>query len=91
MPYRVLLGVLSALLTITFFQTTAGSGESVFPASPSATTATGRVPVGTNLNGIHDWNNEFTFADPFKASRPWFSGAANTWQDQRPIDLDEHC
>src|SRR6267142_1802860 len=23
-------------------------------------------------------------------SRPWFSGSATAWEDQRPLDLDEH-
>ena len=81
---------LSALLSIASIGSTSGTAESVSPPAPLAATDADRVPVGTNLNGIHDWSTEFTFADPFKSSRPWFSGAANTWQDQRPLDLDEH-
>lgn len=80
----------SSLLSIASFASSSGAAESVSPPAPLWATDAGSVPVGTNLNGIHDWSTEFTFADPFKASRSWFSGAANTWQDQRPLDLDEH-
>jgi len=50
----------------------------------------GRIPIGTNVSGLDDWSVEFTFVDVFKQSRPWFSGSATAWEDQRPLDLDEH-
>ncbi len=50
----------------------------------------GRMPIGTNVSGLDDWSVEFTFVDVFKQSRPWLSGSATVWEDQRPLDLDEH-
>ena len=49
-----------------------------------------RPPLGINLARVDDWSTEFAFLDAFKTSRPWFSGSRTTWQDTRPIDLDEH-
>ena len=52
--------------------------------------AADRIPIGTNVSGLDDFSVEFTFTDVFKQSRPWFSGSAATWEDPRPLDLDEH-
>src|SRR6266850_2078952 len=62
----------------------------VILASSIQAEASDRIPIGTNVSGLDDWSVEFTFVDVFKQSRPWFSGSASAWQDQRPLDLDEH-
>jgi len=59
-------------------------------SSPVQAQTGGRMPIGTNVSGLDDWSVEFTFVDAFKQSRPWFSGSATAWEDQRPLDLDEH-
>ena len=52
--------------------------------------ASDRIPIGTNVSGMDDWSTEFTFADAFRNSRPWFSGSASAWQDMRTLELDDH-
>ncbi len=69
--------------------------------SPTAAVAAGaereRLPLsakralGTNLGKVVDWSPEWAFANAFRASRPWISGAAGgAWDDERPLDLDAH-
>jgi hypothetical protein len=48
------------------------------------------APLGTNLSRLDDWSAEYAFTDAFKESRPWFSGTPATFDDGRPIDVDEH-
>jgi hypothetical protein len=47
-------------------------------------------PIGTNLAAVADWSSEQPFADLFKQSREWISNTADTWDDNRKIDVDEH-
>jgi hypothetical protein len=44
--------------------------------------------LGTNLETLRDSSTSRPFADPFKTSRPWISGSANKWSDERPVKLD---
>jgi hypothetical protein len=67
-----------------------GLAAAVVLASSIRAQGSDRMPIGTNVSGLDDWSTEFTFVDVFKQSRPWFSGSASVWQDQRPLDLDEH-
>jgi hypothetical protein len=46
--------------------------------------------VGTNLAPLSDWSSETTSVDMFKASRVWFSGSEQQWEDGESLDLDEH-
>jgi hypothetical protein len=48
-----------------------------------------RFPVGTNLNGLSNYSTELPFLDAFKTSSPWVSGTKETWNDGRPLDLDD--
>ncbi|MEM9191778.1 MAG: hypothetical protein AAGF12_21580 [Myxococcota bacterium] len=47
-------------------------------------------PLGTNLSAFYDWSTELPLIDLFKMSRPWISGTDEVWEDDRPIDVDEH-
>ncbi len=58
----------------------------VTPGSPQ----NARSPIGTNLTGISDWSPEWPFVDAFKSSRAWISSTEQTWDDKRPLDVDEH-
>ncbi len=44
--------------------------------------------LGTNLDGLSDYSPARPFADAFKISRPWISGTANQWGDNRKLQLD---
>jgi hypothetical protein len=46
-------------------------------------------PIGTNLAELADYSGEWVFVDAFKQSRAWISGSEDTWEDGRPLDLDE--
>lgn len=58
-------------------------------ATPQAADAA-RSPLATNLDGLYDWSVEWSFVDAFKRSRKWISGSDTVWEDQRPIQVDEH-
>lgn len=45
-------------------------------------------PLGTNLEWVKDFSEEWIFVDAFRASRPWVSGTARDWQDSRELKLD---
>lgn len=60
------------------------------PATAQDPVPAARAPIGTNLARIDDWSREIPFADVFKTSRDWISGTAQTWDDGRPLDRDEH-
>lgn len=47
-------------------------------------------PLGTNLTGVSDYSPEWAFVDAFKGSRAWISSTATTWDDGRPLDLDDN-
>jgi hypothetical protein len=49
-----------------------------------------RPAIGTNLAPLSDWSSETTSVDMFKASRMWFSGSEQQWEDTDRLDLDEH-
>lgn len=55
-------------------------------AVPAA--ATGRPPIGTNLNGLSYYSTELPFLDAFKNSGAWISGTKDDWNDGRRLDLD---
>ena len=56
---------------------------------PASVRANANSPLGTNLDGITDWSTDFPFVDALKRSREWISSPVSTWEDHRPIPLDE--
>lgn len=55
-----------------------------------ALAATGGAKIGTNLDGLADWSEDWAFVDGFKRSRTWISGTAETFDDGRDIAVDKH-
>lgn len=53
-------------------------------APPKATS-----PIGTNLAEVREYSSEFPFADLMKQSRTWISTSGTTWDDGKPLALDE--
>lgn len=53
-------------------------------APPKATS-----PIGTNLAEVREYGSEFPFADLMKQSRTWISTSGTTWDDGKPLSLDE--
>ncbi len=49
-----------------------------------------KSPVGTNLDSLEDWSEDWVSVDAFKRSRDWISGTKRTFDDGRPLALDEH-
>jgi hypothetical protein len=49
----------------------------------------GRGMVGTNLDFLVDWSTAMPFVDLMRTSRPWISGTFETFDDGRPLELDE--
>jgi hypothetical protein len=47
-------------------------------------------PLGTNLSEVKDYSPQYITVDAFKQSRTWISGSKGTWDDGRPLALDEH-
>lgn len=45
-------------------------------------------PLGTNLEWVKEFGEEWIFVDAFRASRPWVSGTSSAWQDARTLNLD---
>jgi chitodextrinase len=64
--------------------------STVASATTLAASSRNNSSLGTNLNAIRDWSQEWTFVDAFHASRPWVSGAGlnGTWDDGRVIATD---
>jgi hypothetical protein len=65
------------------------SGCASPPQAPSGSGSSTAV-LGTNLNVMADWSPEITPIDLFKMSRPFFSGTAEVWEDDRDLDVDMH-
>jgi acetyl esterase/lipase len=54
-----------------------------------ATTATGHMAVGMNLENIVDWSPAWTFTDAFQASRGWITHAVDTATGQMTWDVGQ--
>ncbi len=52
--------------------------------------ARGSAKLGTNLDGLADWSEDWAFVDAFKRSRTWISGTKDTFDDGRKLTLDTH-
>ena len=65
------------------------NGQPEARASLEAPPGDPRSPLGINLYTLSDFSGEWPFIDAFKTSRSWFSGTATTWDDGRPLELDE--
>jgi hypothetical protein len=72
---RLLVGILLAAAALA--HAAAGAGR------PNAAS-----PLGTNLDAVADWSQEWVFVDAFRASRGWISGSAGEWSDRRSLDTD---
>ncbi len=60
---------------------------SVFAIQPTAAQIQARY--GMNYYQPKDWNREQPFLNVMKTSRSWISQTESTWDDQRPLPLDE--
>ena len=86
---------LSPSTTYTYTVAAFDAAGNVSPPSvaASATTLPGAggnstSPLGTNLQTVNDFSQEWTFVDAFHASRPWISGSATAWDDGRALATD---
>ncbi|MFT3923814.1 MAG: hypothetical protein QM778_14875 [Myxococcales bacterium] len=50
---------------------------------------TGRSPVGTNLDALVDYSQDWISVDAFKRSRDWISSTEDKFDDGRKVALDE--
>ena len=69
-------------------QTSPSSGSAAGYGAAATAPSSLSSPLGTNLTGVTDWSQEWTFVNAFKASRPWISGSPTTWDDGRALDVD---
>ena len=54
-----------------------------------ATTPTGHMAIGMNLENIVDWSPAWTFTDAFQASRGWITHAVDTASGQMTWDVGQ--
>ena len=54
-----------------------------------ATTPTGHMRVGMNLESVVDWSPAWTFTDVFQASRGWITHGVNTATGQMTWDIGQ--
>ncbi len=57
---------------------------------PRGTRWNRRSALGTNLASFTEWSTEIPLVDQFKLSRRWTSGTEEEFDDQRPLDVDQH-
>ena len=50
----------------------------------------GAVKVGMNLEGKSYYSAGITFKNRLAQAQPWFSGDANNWSNNMPLDLDNN-
>lgn len=88
-PYLVLLGTLLFFISACQTLTQPSNLSDVEELEPESLTRYHTTsPLGTNLAGIADWSGDYPFINIFKASRPWLSGTASTWDDKRSVNVD---
>jgi hypothetical protein len=49
-----------------------------------------RNDYGINFYSPKDWNRQQPFLNLMKTARPWISQTERSWDDKRPLDLDEN-
>jgi hypothetical protein len=57
-------------------------------AEPARAVRKPRSAIGTNLEGLSDWSQDWASVDAFKLSRTWVSGSKDAFDDGRPIATD---
>ncbi len=74
------------------FEYTIQNGQGLLDQATVTINVTSPVPLGTNLDGIHDWSTQVPFVDRFKSSRKWITQANGVWDTKEYdlLDLDEN-